>query len=145
MALFGLFKKKIIAPLVAQDPKWVRSPRGKYYHLLDLDAEEIGLQGVGGVYVIWHGGVRPKWVYIGESSSIARALNEAVHSSDITQYEVNGRLFVTWSPVVDKFRRSVVLYLTQTMKPLVNNPRAPKENEEGIVSYPVIVPTTKSA
>lgn len=144
MALFGLFKKKITAPLVAQDPKWIRSPTGKHYRLLDLDPDELGLAGVGGVYVIWHGGVRPKWVYIGESASLARAINDATHASDITQYEVNGRLFVTWSPIVDKYRRSVVLYLTQAMRPLIDNPRGPSEDEEGIVSYPVILPTTKS-
>lgn len=145
MALFGLFKRKITAPLVAQDPKWVRSPKGKYYHLLDLDPDEIDLQGVGGVYVIWHGGVRPQWVYVGESPSIARAINGASHSTDITQYEVNGRLYITWSPVIEKLRRSVVLYLTQTMKPLVDNPRAPSEGEEGIISYPVILPTAKTS
>jgi len=126
------------------DPKWVRSPKGGFYQLLSLDPDELNLRDVGGVYVIWHGGVRPQWVYVGETPSLARALNNAMDDEEIAQYDINGKLFVSWSPVVEKLRRGVVLYLTQSMSPLVENPRAPKEETKDTYAIPVIAPGAKA-
>lgn len=110
------------------DPKWARNPKGKFYRLFDLDPDEAGLAGVGGVYVIWHAGVHPEWVFVGETADLSRTLAAAADNDDIQQYEVNGHLFVTWSLVLEKFRPGVVLYLSQTMGPLVNNPAVPSSD-----------------
>ena len=128
MGLLDLIRGKDPVFTGTIDPKWVRNPKGKFHRLFDLDPDEAGLAGVGGVYVIWHGGVSPQWVYVGESNDLRRALTAAADNEDIGQYEVNGRLFATWSLVIDKYRPGVVLYLTQSMKPLVDNTAAPAES-----------------
>jgi len=81
-------------------PKWVRSPKGRFYQLLNMVPDELNLRDVGGVYVIWHGGVRPQWVFVGKTPSMTHALNKAIVNPDITQYDVNGKLYFSWSPVV---------------------------------------------
>ncbi len=143
MSLFGdkTDRPKITNPI---DPKWVRSPKGGFYQLLQLDTDEANLDGVGGVYIVWHGGVKPAWVYAGESPNLARAINEVADNEDVTQYEVNGKLYVSWSPVLEEYRRGVVLYLTQVLKTLVENPRAPKEESDTTYLIPVTTPGAKS-
>lgn len=145
MALFGGSKAPVITTTAPIDPKWVRAPSGGFHQLLDLDPDEAGIRGVGGVFVIWHGGIRPEWVYAGESPNIARALDQLVDNPDITQYKTHGGLFVTWSLVKEEFRRGVLLYLMRTLRPLVNNPRAPTEETEYTKPIAVLVPGGKPA
>jgi hypothetical protein len=128
MGLLDLIRGKDPVFTGTIDPKWVRNPKGKFYRLFDLDPGEAGLAGVGGVYVIWHGGVHPEWVFVGETNDLASAFVAASVDDDIQQYEINGHLFVTWSPVLEKYRPGVVLYLAQTMEPLVENPAAPSSD-----------------
>ena len=145
MALFGGSKAPPSlsggAPI---DPKWARSPSGAFYQLLDLDPDEVGLRGTGGVYVVWHGGIRPQWLYVGESPSLGRAIDASADDPEIAQYKINGGLFVSWSTVKEEWRRGVVLYLTRALKPLVANPRAPTEETEYTKPIPVLVPGGKT-
>ena len=146
MALFGgTSKAATIASASPIDPKWVRAPSGAFYQLLDFDPDEVGIRSVGGVFVIWHGGVRPQWVYAGESPNIARSLDQLIDNPDITQYKTNGGLFVTWSLVKEEFRRGVLLHLTRALKPLIVNPRAPTEETEHTKPIAVLVPGGKPA
>lgn len=104
------------------DPGWIHNPEGGFFPLLTLDPEEVGLTGKGGVYLIWHGGMRPEWVFAGHATDLAAALHAAGNNKDISQYERNGGLFVAWSPVMPKYRAGVVRYLEMNFKPLVPNP-----------------------
>ena len=70
MALFGKSKKKTVIPVVPNDVSWIRSPRNQFYNFLNLDPEEMGLKKASGVYVIWHGGMRPEWIYIGLTKAV---------------------------------------------------------------------------
>ena len=59
MGLFGSKKTKnpkITKPI---DPKWAKSPKGSFNQLLRFDPEDGNIRGVGGVYIAWHGGVKP--------------------------------------------------------------------------------------
>ena len=145
MGLFGGSKAPTIASSAPIDPKWVRSPAGGFYQLLDFDPDAAGIRGVGGVFVIWHGGIRPEWVYAGESPNIARALDALIDNPEITQYKTHGGLFVTWSLVKEEFRRGVLLHLTRALKPLIPNPRAPTEETEHTKPIAVLVPGGKPA
>ena len=89
------------------DPKWVRYPKGTFYQLLQLDTDEASLNGVSGVYLVWHRGIKPAWVYAGESLNLARAINDVADNEDVTQYEVNGNLYVSWSPAMEEYRRQI--------------------------------------
>lgn len=134
MALFG--RGNDAPPVYAepQDPKWVRASSGHFHRLVHIDPEEEGLSRASGVYVIWHSGVKPGWVYAGRSNDLATALHEAGNSDDIMSYEVHGGLFVTWALVKDEFQNGVLKYLTDTMRPHIANPAAAK-----IDDYPVPV------
>ena len=146
MALFGGGKTaSALTSSAPIDPKWVRSPSGAFYQLLDVDPDELGIRSAGGVFVIWHGGIRPEWVYAGESPSLGRAIDALVDNADITQYKTHGGLFVTWSLVKEEFRRGVLLYLTRALKPKVENPRAPTEETEHTKPIAVLVPGGKQA
>lgn len=144
MALFGGTKAPSLPGGAPIDPKWVRAPNGAFHQLLDLDPDDAGIRGLGGVYVVWHGGIRPQWLFVGESPSLGRAIDAAADDPDITQYRMNGGLFVSWSNVKEEFRRGVVLYLIRALKPLVPNPRAPTEESEYTKPIPVLVPGGKT-
>lgn len=144
MALFGGSKAPALPGGAPIDPKWARAPNGAFHLLLKLDPDEAGIRGLGGVYVIWHGGIRPQWVFVGESPSLGRAIDAAADDPDVTQYQTNGGLFVSWANVKEEWRRGVVLYLNRALKPLVNNPRAPTEESEFTKPIPVLVPGGKA-
>lgn len=144
MALFGGNKTPSLPGGAPIDPKWARSPSGSFHPLLKLDPDEAGLRGIGGVFVVWHGGIRPQWVYVGESPSLGRAIDAVADDPEITQYQTNGGLFVSWALVREEWRRGVVLYLTRALKPLIDNPRAPKEESDLTKPIPVLVPGGKA-
>ncbi len=140
MALFG--SKKTAAPKITKaiDPKWAKNAKGSFNRLLYFEPDEANIRGVGGVYIIWHGGVKPAWVYVAETPDLARSIGEAQDNDDITDYEINGSLYVSWSPVLADYRRGVLLFLTQSLKPRVVNPRAPTEETDDTYLIPVLLP-----
>ncbi|MCP5366548.1 MAG: hypothetical protein H6907_04805 [Hyphomicrobiales bacterium] len=124
MALFRKKMRKIRSDAPPQDPNWVRDAAGRYHRLLQLDPEAAGLAGTGGVYVIWHRGMRPAWVFVGAADDLARALHDVAANPDVVDLESRGGLFVTWSLTHAPYRAGVVAYLTELMMPLVDNPAA---------------------
>ncbi len=133
------FKKKQPAPAYEGpplDPEWARNKRGKFHRLAHLDTVAEGLNGFSGVYVIWHSGVKPAWVYIGASDNLANAIDDAAENDDIFSYEVNGGLYVTWSPILKERQGGVLKYLADAMRPAVENP-AIKSIKDGPVNVKV--------
>ncbi len=124
MALFGRSGGKPTAPAEPEDPKWARSPSGHFRRFINFDPEEEGLSGKGGVFVVWHGGLRPRWVYAGASADLARALHELADEDEVMAFEVNGGLFLTWAGIRQEYRNGVVKFLNEAMDPLVENPAA---------------------
>ncbi len=120
----------------APDPRWVRSATGRFHRLVHLDPEAEGLKGVHGVYVVWHSGVKPMWVFIGKSKSLADTFHDLGDDQDIMSYEIHGGLFVTWAPIRDEFQDGVVRYLNLNLKPLVRNPALPGADVEPIAVMP---------
>ena len=106
------------------DPEWARNKRGKYPRLQHLDTMAEGLNGLSGVYVIWHSGVEPGWVYVGKSSNLANTLDDMLDNDEVMEFEKNGGLYVTWSPVREERQNGVVRFLHETMAPKVTNPAA---------------------
>jgi hypothetical protein len=123
--MFGKFRKRSKALGPAQDPKWSRSASGHFRRFVNLDPEdEEELVGKSGVFVIWHGGLRPRWVYVGASSNMANDLDRLADDDEIMDYEVNGGLFVTWACIRAEFQDGVVKFLNEAMDPLVENANA---------------------
>lgn len=123
MALFGRKKKaaaiKYDGPPI--DPEWVRNRNGKFHRLIHLDTVVEGLTNLGGVFVIWHSGVKPNWVFVDKATDLASAIDAALDNQEIMDYEKHGGLFVTWSPIKPEFRGGVLRYLHDNMKPEVQN------------------------
>jgi hypothetical protein len=137
MGLFGKKKgssDKAVAVGPPVDPHWVKSPVGKFYKFNSLDPEDLGLEGQSAVFVVWHAGVRPGWVYVAQTGDLAKALHAIAKEDDIMQYDIRGGLYVTWSLIKTEFQNGVVRYLTDSMDLLVPNP-----NEPGMKITPVPV------
>jgi len=82
--------------------------------------ETVNLEGVGdvaGVYLIWHGGLTPRWVRVGQGIIKERL---AAHRTDpqILAYRQHG-LFVTWASVAHELRDGIEAYLALQCAPLV--------------------------
>lgn len=135
-ALFGKSKRKTAPSGPPQDVAWAKSPKNRFYNFLNLDAEEKGLTKVSGVYVVWHGGLRPEWLYVGQSDNLAATFEALRDNNDIMEYDRHGHLFVTWSEIKPEFQPGVVQYLIDVLNPLIENPLAPDEDEPPIPVFP---------
>jgi hypothetical protein len=118
------------------DPQWARSPTGRFHRFIHLDPEERGLSGVTGVFVLWHGGVKPEWVYVAKAKDLAAALHEVAKDEDVMYYEVRGGLFVTWSPILPQYQDGVVRFLAESLKPVIENPAAVALKAKAIPVFP---------
>jgi hypothetical protein len=139
MSLFSMLLKEPPPPAGPVDPKWRRNERGYFYRLMDIDVEAVGLNATGGVYAIWHRGVRPEWVYVGHSDKLGASIVAARNNDDIADFEVNGGLYVTWSPIVAEFRDGVVNYLRLQLKPVIEQV-AGEHIDESAPPVPVLPP-----
>lgn len=141
MAIFGNFVKKRQPPGPPagppEDPRWSRSASGVYRRFTKLDPEAEGLTEKSGVFVLWHGGLRPQWVYVGWTEDLAKALHDVGDDAEVMRFEINGGLFVTWALIKPEFQGGVAKYLNGAMDPLVDNPAAAALEEPPI---PVIFP-----
>lgn len=140
MGLFGGKKPKV--PSRPVPVEWVRNPRGQFYKFITFEPDQAGLKGVGGVYVLWHSGVRPHWVYVGESTDIATDLDALGNNEEVMEFDGRGGLYVTWAPIKPEFRRGIVRYLVDNMEPMVDNPKTMAITDE---PFPVLVPGAKAA
>ncbi len=127
------------------DPQWRKGPRGAFNRLFDLDLDYFALEGQGGVYVLWHKGVQPAWIYVGHSDSLMAALDAAKENSEFRQYDVHGGLYYTWSPILPEFRLGVVTFLRDNLEPLFEplpSEPVPEADEGGraIEPIPVLLP-----
>lgn len=123
-----------------RDPNWAKTPSGKYFRLSRLDPSERAFKGVPAVFVVWHSGVRPQWVYVGGTTNLAASLEKVLGNDEIMQYEVNGGLFITWSAVRDKMQPGVIGYLNSVLDPLVAGSERPRKN---VTPVPVLIPGIK--
>ncbi|MSO88620.1 MAG: hypothetical protein EXQ89_01360 [Rhodospirillaceae bacterium] len=99
------------------DPQWRRNAKGKFFRLADIDPPADMPEG-GGVYVIWHGGVKPQWIVVGHNRNLRDHVEKIKKDQEVRSYEVNGGVFVTWSPIIENHRDGVVNYLIQVLKPV---------------------------
>lgn len=132
-------KRHNLSSLPPSDPQWARTPKGAFFRFADLDPEEQGLSEVGGIFVIWHGGVRPEWVYVGFTDNLASTFHQLGNNRDLMRYEVNGHLFVTWALVLPDYQEGAAVYLSRRLSPLIDNPELPDLPAEDEV--PVLAPS----
>ncbi|MCC9620738.1 hypothetical protein LPB41_03455 [Thalassospira sp. MA62] len=102
----------------AQDIKWRKSPRGDFYRLFMIDDPKmLGLDGVGGVYLLWHGGIKPSWLVAGATDDLGYSFGELMRDPEIREYDGRGGVFMTWSPIKEYFREGVVHFISKHTNP----------------------------
>jgi hypothetical protein len=115
---FGKGSSRSIAKDTSE-PAWAKNESGNFHRLLDLEPDKVLAKGTGGIYLIWHRGFRPHWLYAGASDDLAAALTKAAADEEFASYEVNGRLICTWAPIRPEHRAGAVLYLRDVLKPII--------------------------
>jgi hypothetical protein len=98
---------------------WGKCTGGKWCQLATVDLAHDTFD-VGGVYLIWHGGTKPRVVYIGQAAVLRERLT--AHRSDkrMLAYRNSG-LFVTWTVLGAHQRDGVEAYLATRYAPLVGD------------------------
>jgi hypothetical protein len=96
---------------------WERDEYGHYRRLLNVRPDEEGLPGEGGVYVLWHWGVKPEWIHVSATDDLGSAIQLARDSESVLTYEPHGGVFVTWAFFKPEFREGVANYLRAEMTP----------------------------
>ena len=119
------------------DPCWGRTRAGKFYRLPHLDPEKEDLAGVSGVFVIWHAGVRSRWVHVGHADDLAAALHAVVGNPEVMSYERNGGLYVAWARIHPDHREGVAAHLTGALRPSV---ATAEPLPDDVVPIPVLAP-----
>lgn len=124
MALKGLVEKlsgKIAGSLASKPSRGPWQPaQGAYPRLMLLDPEALAsLQGVGGLFVLWHRGVRPQWIVVSQSDDLATVLESLQSDADILLYDQNDGVFVSWAECPTENRLGAVAYLTAVLEPAI--------------------------
>jgi len=81
---------------------------------------ETGGPQTGGVFALWHLGVRPQWVYVGAADDLASAFDAARNDPDMLAYDRNGGLYVAWADLPPEQRPGVVVHLRAALVPAVS-------------------------
>ena len=100
---------------------WGRCARGNWCPLNTVDLKNSAF-GSGGVYIIWHGGTKPRVVYVGQAKKFRDRLSDHRDDGRIQRYAPYG-LYVTWAVVQATSRDGVENYLARTYEPLVGERR----------------------
>ena len=99
---------------------WGKCTDGKWCKLNTLDLTSKALDGEG-VYIIWHGGRTPRWVYVGQG--VIRDRLSAHRDDPRIQKYVASVLYATWAKVGTNDRDGVEAYLAKVCDPLVGERR----------------------
>ncbi len=125
VSLFGKKEEPGDIPLSPPvDIKWARNARGNFNKMMFLDTMAESLNGVSGVYLIWHVGTKPQWLYVGSTDNLAMTLDELNEDERIVDYHNQVRVLVTWAMVRPEYQDGIVRYLNEAMKPEIDNPEA---------------------
>lgn len=122
------------------DPGWRRDGDGTFHRLAEIDVDAAALRGQGGVFVLWHGGIRPRWVNVGATDDLGAALAASAQDTDVRGFEVHGGLFATWCLLPAEDRAGVEAYLRSLMCPILHTAAEPARLWPRRRVVPVLMP-----
>lgn len=124
MGLFDFFGGKKSGPSGSKvmEVAWSKNAQGKFRRMPFVELAKENVTGVKAIYVLWHGGVKPGWVYVGYADDLATDLMDAKQNRDIMEYDMRGGLYVTWQVFPDKMAPGVFAFLSDALQPSVRNP-----------------------
>lgn len=93
-----------------------------YPRLALLDPVSEGLSAaVGGVYAVWHLGVRPQWLRVGASPDLAAAFGALRDHPLLAGFQPNGGIFVSWALLPPPVWAGTVKSLAQRLSPALQH------------------------
>jgi hypothetical protein len=92
---------------------WAKRDNGDWCRLLALDTSQLEAEGV---YLIWHGGDRPGWLWVGKGNIAARI--EAHRADPQIQVYGSAGLYVTWARVSPGQQEGIESFLGAACNPL---------------------------
>ena len=135
------FSKLVSGMLAGKDstlPQMWRPTDQPYPRLMDMDPVALGLAGQGGIYAVWHLGVRPQWLRVGAAANLGAALSQLVQMPWIEAHRDNQGVFVAWCCPSHNQSAGFVRYLVETLAPAFQS--APFSGDQALdSSAPAIV------
>lgn len=111
MSLLDRFKGK------TPEESW-HPGEGLYPSVFDLGVHAPALKGKGGVYALWHLGVRPQWLRIGAGPDLLAAVMAAADDLASSPFRANGGIFAAWAFVAPGRWQGVVTHLEGKLAPV---------------------------
>ena len=133
MSLLDRFRSK------TPDEGW-RPGEGLYPSLFDVSAHVPALKGKGGVYALWHLGVRPEWLRIGAGPDLLACLAAAAGDLASSSFRGNGGIFAAWAFVAPARWPGVITHLEAKLDPVFRSTAAVGEGQAPALPAPVVFP-----
>jgi hypothetical protein len=93
---------------------WTRAHGGAW---CQLDKVELSGVQTTGVFVIWHGGARPRTLRLGYGS-IAERIEQLRRDEGLLRYRQFGPIYVTWASVPTRIMDGVMRFLAGRLMPV---------------------------
>jgi DNA-binding response OmpR family regulator len=100
--------------------QWEKCKRGAWCILSELDLDHEHFKDMEGVYVIWQGEENPVALRAGQGF-IRECLVRDRNDKDLLAYREQHELYVTWAKVNPRFRDGVFRYVSEALKPELEN------------------------
>jgi len=100
--------------------EWEKCKRGAWCILSELDLDHEHFNDMEGVYVIWQGEENPVALRAGQGL-IRECLARERNDKDLLAYREQHELYVTWAEVNPRFRDGVLRYVSEALKPELEN------------------------
>lgn len=135
----------LFARLKGKAPAW-HPGEGAYPSLFALGVHAQAVKGKGGVYAVWHLGVRPQWLRIAAGDDLLVCLNAVAQALDVSPFRGNGGIFAAWAFVDAPRRPGIVVHLRARLAPVLRDAAFPGETRwmgaPGPMAYPLPPGTT---
>ena len=111
---FGKLVRGILATGQASPLQW--QPEGGIYPRLN-EFGAGGLGGRGGLYAVWHLGVRPQWLRVGITADLGAAAMQLKQAPWVKAHEGNAGIYIAWASPVPAQGSGFARFLAETLKP----------------------------
>lgn len=113
---------------------------GAYPSLFALGDHAAALKNKGGIFVLWHLGVRPQWLRVGAGADLALCLKTAAEDLNDSPFRGNGGLYAAWVFMAPARWPGIVAHLRVRLKPVMQDTPLTGEAAWSDVPVPVVFP-----
>ena len=92
-----------------------------YPRLSEFETIVTGLSNRGGIYAIWHLGVRPQWLRVGATKNFAETFVALTALEEVAVYDRNRGVFVAWAHAPSVQWAGVVQSLIMRLAPALQH------------------------